>query len=215
MSLTQITGRALAALAVTFLALALSTAAAAVPLFQHRATDLRAEVAAAKRDGKTLAVLFEMSDCQPCAALKQNVFPDPTARRGFGKDFRTVNVALDDTAPLPDPQGRAQTPAALAERYRIAGTPAILFLDDNGNLLYRYLGPLADGAALNLLGRFVREAHYESRPFADFQRAYSATTRHHDAASHGAAKSAGALHKPAGSADHDGPHHPPNGSHHS
>lgn len=199
MLLTQITRRALAALTVTFLALAFSTAATAAPLFQNRATDLRAEVAAAKREGKSLAVLFEMRDCQPCAALKQNVFPDPAVRRGFGKDFRTVNVALDDTAPLPDPQGRAQTPAALAERYRIAGTPTILFLDDTGNLLYRYLGPLADGAALNLLGRFVSEAHYESRPFADFLRA----------------QTTGALQKPAASAEHDGPHHPPNGSHHS
>lgn len=189
MSLTTITRRALAALTVTFLALAFGTAGAAAPLFQNRATDLQAEVAAAKRDGKTLAVLFEMRDCQPCAALKRNVFPDPAALRRFGKDFRTVNVTLDTTTPLPDPQGRAQTPAALAERYRIAGTPAILFLDDYGMLLYRYLGPLADGAALNLLGRFVREAHYESRPFADFQREFSAAS-HHQAADHGGGLSA-------------------------
>ena len=71
-------------------ALAFATTAAAAPLFEPRARDLQAEVAAAARDGKTLAVLFEMRDCQPCAALKKNVFPDRSAVHRFGKEFRTV-----------------------------------------------------------------------------------------------------------------------------
>lgn len=188
---TKITRHTLAVFALAF-----ATTAAAAPLFEQRASDLQAEVAAAARDGKTLAVLFEMHDCQPCAALKKNVFPDRSAVRRFGKEFRTVKVALDESTPLTDPQGTAQTPAALAGRYRVAGTPAIVFLDRQGRLLYRHLGPLADGRTLNLLGRFVRDAHYEQRPFNDFLRA----------------QSTGALQKPAASSDHAGPHHP-TGSH--
>lgn len=148
----------------------LSAVAAQDRLFGQAAADLQAEVAAAAKDGKTLALLFEMKDCAPCAALKKEVFPQPAAIRGFGQNYRTVTVALDGQKPLRDPQGQPVSTEALAGRYRVQGTPAIAFLDPQGKLLYRHQGPIADAAALVELGHFVRDAAYENEPLAEYRR---------------------------------------------
>lgn len=146
--------------------------AAAAPerLFAQPARNLRAEAAAAAQDGKTLALLFEMQDCAPCAALKQEVLPQPAAIRGFGPGYRTLNVALDGERSLRDASGQPVSAATLAERYRVQGTPAIAFLDGEGKLLYRHQGPIADAAALVELGQYVREAAYENEPLAEYRR---------------------------------------------
>lgn len=152
----------------------LSAAAAQERLFQLPARNLKAEATAAAQDGKTLALLFEMKDCAPCLALKQDVFPQPAALRGFGQNYRTLNVALDGDASLRDASGQPVSAATLAERYRVQGTPAIAFLDPQGKLLYRHQGPIADAAALVELGRFVREAAYENEPLAEYRRRHAA-----------------------------------------
>lgn len=182
----------------------LSAVAAQDRLFGQAAADLQAEVAAAAKDGKTLALLFEMKDCAPCAALKQDVFPQPAAIRGFGQNYRTLSVDLDGQKLLRDPQGQPVSTEALAERYRVQGTPAIAFLDRQGKLLYRHQGPIADTAALVQLGRYVRDAAYENEPLAEYRRRQ--TTPSKRAEPYAAAKTRAIV--PAGSpAAHDPAHH--------
>lgn len=152
----------------------LSAVAAQDRLFGQPAADLQAEVAAAAKDGKTLALLFEMEDCAPCTALKKDVFPQLAAIRDFGHDYRTLSVALDGQNPLRDASGQPVSAERLAERYRVQGTPAIAFIDRQGKLLYRHQGPIADAAALVQLGQFVRDAAYENEPLAEYRRRHAA-----------------------------------------
>jgi thioredoxin-related protein len=82
-----------------------------------------------------------------------------------------VTVSLDSgDAPLTDPTGHLTTAQALAERLHIAATPAFAFFDDEGRVLYRYVGDLPEPVDLQALSRYVSEAGYEREPFAEYRR---------------------------------------------
>lgn len=134
--------------------------------------DLAREAAAARTEGKRLALYFELPDCPGCARMKREVFPDPRVRADFGRRYRTVRVALPGEpgapgAALTDPQGQRTSASVLADRYRVLGTPAFIFFD-GADFLYRHVGPL-DATDFRALGRFVAAAAYEREPFAEYR----------------------------------------------
>ncbi len=143
---------------------------AAAALFSADAVDLAAELKSAAREGRGLAVYFELPDCSGCRDMKRHVFSDARAERDFGRRYRTLRVDLASGAELVDTDGRRRTPQALAERLRIAGTPAFAFFERDGGLRYRHVGALPDPADFVSLGRFVAEAAYDAQPFAEYRR---------------------------------------------
>lgn len=143
---------------------------AAAALFSADAVDLAAELKSAAREKRGLAVYFELPDCSGCRDMKRHVFSDARTERNFGRRYRTLRVDLASGAELVDTDGRRRTPQALAERLRIAGTPAFAFFERDGGLRYRHVGALPDPADFVSLGRFVAEAAYDAQPFAEYRR---------------------------------------------
>ncbi|QEL64625.1 protein SCO1/2 [Oryzomicrobium terrae] len=133
--------------------------------------DLAREAAAAKAEGKRLALYFELPDCPGCARMKREVFPNAAVLADFGRRYRTIKVDLAErdghSAPLVDPQGQRTSAAQLADRYRVLGTPGFLFFD-GPDFRYRHVGPL-DAVDFRALGRFVTAGAFEQQPFADYR----------------------------------------------
>lgn len=142
---------------------------AAAALFSADGQDLAAELKAAAREGRQLALYFELPDCPGCREMKQRVFAEPSTENEFRQRYRTLRIDLGSTAPVVDLDGKSVTPDALAARLRIVGTPAFAFFDHDGNLTYRHVGALPDPADFTRLGRFVAEAAYEDQPFAEYR----------------------------------------------
>ena len=159
--------RVLLAVATT-LALTASCPAAAA-LFSLDAQNLASELKTAEREGRRLAVYFELPDCSGCRDMKQHVFSERRAEREFGRQYRTLRIDLASSASIVDTDGQRSTPEVLAQRLRIAGTPAFAFFDRDGALTYRHVGALPDPADFIRLGRFVNEAAYENQPFAEYR----------------------------------------------
>ncbi|MCM8624382.1 thioredoxin fold domain-containing protein [Accumulibacter sp.] len=146
-------------------------------LFQPAPGDLAVAVAAASRQGRVLAVLFEQEDCDNCRKLRQGVFPGPFTEKAFARRYATLAVNLSTNGELVLPDGKAASARAWAESLRVVGTPAFAFFDRRGRLLYRYTGVLKDSEELLLLGRYVAVAEYERRPFDDYVRGHKSGPR--------------------------------------
>ncbi|MDR2113304.1 MAG: thioredoxin fold domain-containing protein [Candidatus Accumulibacter sp.] len=144
------------------------SAPAPAALFDADAADLQAEIRAAGREGRRLAVFFELPGCPECGKMKRLVFPDPGVEERFGRAYLTRRIDLASAAPIVDADGRRRAPAELAERLRIFAAPAFVFFDAGGLPEYRHVGSLTRPADFALLGRFVAEAIYENRPFSDY-----------------------------------------------
>ncbi|MBW7901737.1 MAG: thioredoxin fold domain-containing protein [Rhodocyclaceae bacterium] len=151
-------------------ALALAAGLAQAELFATTAVDLARESAQGGRDGKLLAVLFEQDDCAACRELRQKVLGDKATGQAIAARYRTVAVDLSAAGELVTPDGKTLPAKDWAARLRVPGTPALAFFDARGRLLYRHVGPLADGRELQLLGRYVASEEYERRPFSDYLR---------------------------------------------
>ncbi|MDR1709413.1 MAG: thioredoxin fold domain-containing protein [Candidatus Accumulibacter sp.] len=153
--------------ALALIALAVSTPASAA-LFGGAAGDIAAEVRAAGREGRRVAVLFELPDCPECLKMKRAVFSDPGVEKAFGSRYRTVRVDLGSAAPLVDADGQRRAPEEIAGRWRVFAAPSFVFLDAAGQPEYLHTGSLTRPADFISLGRFVAEAIYEERPFSDY-----------------------------------------------
>ena len=138
-------------------------------LFGRTVHDLHAERRLADQEGKPLAVLFEQEDCTACAAFRQRVLPHRAATRA-ARSWRTVSVRLDSPVAITTPAGEPTSAPDFAHQLRVQGTPAIAFFDHNGRLTYRHQGPIRDGQEFALLLQFVRDAHFDAMPFAEFVR---------------------------------------------
>ena len=149
------------------LALALCGQAEAA-LFETEGRDIRAEIQAARDEGRRLVIFLELPDCPDCREMKRAVLADAQAMADFGRDYRTIRIDLASAAPLVDARGNASTPQAIAEEWRVFATPSFVFLAPDGSFEYRHTGALARPSDLLSLGRFVLRAIYETRPFASY-----------------------------------------------
>ncbi|WP_026685444.1 thioredoxin family protein [Azovibrio restrictus] len=134
-------------------------------LFENQGTALEQELAQARQSGRLLVVLFELENCPTCLQLKREVLSKPDAQRLFGRRFRTVTVNLDTQAEVTTPAGEHLPTRAWAQQIGVLGTPALVFFDARGQILYRHLGPVADCPELVLLGRFVADREFENQPY--------------------------------------------------
>jgi thioredoxin-related protein len=134
-------------------------------LFQDSSPELAQESQKAAQEGKLLVVLFELEECDLCRCLKADVFSGHETERLFSRHFRTVSVDLDQSADITTPDGKALPRQAWASRIGVLGTSALAFFDAQEHLIYRHLGPVADGTALLLLGRYVRTNAFDDLPW--------------------------------------------------
>jgi thioredoxin-related protein len=153
-----------------FLAAALLALPAQSAPFARGADDLAVEARAAAREGKLLAVLFEQRDCDYCHALRETLAQRAAA--SFEQRFRTVHVAIDRADIIETPKGDALPRPQWAEKLGVFATPAIVFFDGEGGLVYRHLGALSSPEELILLGRFIHEQAYEEAPWGAYRDAH-------------------------------------------
>ncbi len=109
-----------ALIAVAFVLLGASPAAAAIEGFQ---SDLDTALAQARRSEKPLVAFFTAAWCEPCQEMKAQVFPDPRVRRAL-TGFVPVEVDTD-------------TPAGAKawERFKVSNLPTIVLLRADGTEL--------------------------------------------------------------------------------
>ncbi len=101
--------------------------------------DLPAALAEAKTSKKLVLVDFSASWCPPCRVMKHDVWPVGEVEAAVSKNF--IPVLIDVDAPDSD---------KVATRYGVSGIPAVLILDEHGDVLRRR-GFMTSSQALEFL----------------------------------------------------------------
>ncbi len=100
------------------------------PWFTVTFNDVAEDIAAAREQGKRLAIIFEQRGCSYCKKLHETVFSDPKVSRFIADNYMVVQFNLYGAGEVTDIDGTALTEKSAAKRWRILYTPTVLFLPD-------------------------------------------------------------------------------------
>lgn len=138
--------------------------------FQPKFGDFQAELATARQQGKHgIFLFFEMDDCPFCARMKSNTLNQAEVQEAYRAQFLLYPIDVNGDTQMTDFQGRQTTEKAFALAHRVRATPTLLFFDLDGKLVARHTGPTRDKAEFLLLGKYVAEGEYATRPFARYK----------------------------------------------
>ncbi|MEZ4886932.1 MAG: thioredoxin family protein [Chitinophagales bacterium] len=95
--------------------------------FEHTSFD--EALAKAKRENKPIFIDFYTTWCGPCKMMEQSVFTDSGIISLYNQNF--VNLKIDAE------KGEG---IELAQKFRVAGFPYLVYLDSDGNMVQKHLG---------------------------------------------------------------------------
>ncbi len=135
----------------------------------------RLDLAALGRDAadqdKDILLFFEAEDCQFCLRMRRSVLNDENLIARLHDDFIAVSIDINSTAMARDPGGEAVSVSRLVTRdYRVVGTPTLVFLDAEYDLLHRHSGLVATPREMDRLLEFVSQRVYEEESWQIFKR---------------------------------------------
>ena len=117
---------------------------AATPVTNSAPVDLRAAVAQAKAENKTVLLDFTGSDwCPPCMELHKKVFSQPEFQAYAQSNL--VFVTLDFPQKFHLPPDASATNELLSAQFNIEGFPTLLALNGDGKEIWRHLGYIDGG----------------------------------------------------------------------
>lgn len=130
--------------------------------------DIAEDVAAARDEGKRLAIIFEQRGCIYCKRLHEEVFSDPEVREFISENFMVVQYNMFGDEEVTDLDGITLTEKKAARKWRVVYTPTIVFLPEtapqNQNVLAAAVsvmpGAFGKWTTLNMF-KWVREKGYE------------------------------------------------------
>lgn len=157
---------------IAILAFALSLAAQAATrdvnqyFFDQKLGDFQAELAAAEREGKKgVLIMFEQEDCPWCHRMKETILNQAEVQDYYKRHFSIFSVDIKNELAMVDFKGRQTTEKVFAAGHRVRATPVFLFFGLDGEPMYRFTGVAKDAKEFLLLGRYVVEGIYKSKPF--------------------------------------------------
>ncbi|MEO1080977.1 MAG: thioredoxin fold domain-containing protein [Pseudomonadota bacterium] len=136
----------------------------------HR-LDLAALGREAADQNKDILLFFEAEDCQFCLRMRRSVLNDEKLIASSQEDFIAVSIDIASTAMARAPDGEAVSVSRLVTRdYRVVGTPTLVFLDAEFDLLHRHSGLVATAREMDRLLEFVTQRAYEEESWQTFKR---------------------------------------------
>lgn len=92
--------------------------------------DMEEDIAAAKEEGKRLAVVFEQRGCIYCASMHEKLLSDPEVRDFIEANFKVVQYNMFGDEEVTDLDGEALTEKTAARKWGVVFTPTIIFLPE-------------------------------------------------------------------------------------
>lgn len=92
--------------------------------------DMADDIAAAKEEGKRLAIVFEQRGCIYCANMHEKLLSDPEVRDYIDKHFKVVQYNMFGDEEVTDLDGATLSEKTAARKWGVVFTPTILFLPE-------------------------------------------------------------------------------------
>jgi thioredoxin-related protein len=137
------------------------------PLFLEPPYALARQPIAADRP---MLVLFERTGCADCARLHREVLADEEVRDLLGR-FDIVRLdADDDQTPVQAPNGEVTTPAKWFAAEAFTRVPAMLYVDEQGEAVYRNDAFTQKNRLLNMSGLVLDKKYLEGWSYQRYAR---------------------------------------------
>ena len=92
--------------------------------------DIKEDMAAARAEGKRLALIFEQRGCTYCRQVHEQVLTDPEVRDFIKANYMMVQYNLYGDEEVTDLDGEALTEKTAARKWRVTFTPTIFFMPE-------------------------------------------------------------------------------------
>lgn len=92
--------------------------------------DMAEDIAAAREEGKRLAIVFEQRGCVYCANMHEKLLSDPEVRDFIEANFKVVQYNMFGDEEVTDLDGETLSEKTAARKWGVVFTPTILFLPD-------------------------------------------------------------------------------------
>jgi thioredoxin-related protein len=131
--------------------------------------DLPEELDLAKKAGKTGVLLFfEAEGCPYCEYMLKRVFNQIQVQEWYQERFLSIAVDIHGDVELKDFDNITLSSKVFSEQRRVFLTPVILFIDLNGNEIYRHLGMIKTPEEFLGMGQYIEGKHYYNMEFKAF-----------------------------------------------
>lgn len=139
--------------------------------FNEKFGDLKAELANAKKEGKTgILLMYEQAECPFCHQMETTVLNRSEVQDYFRKHFLIFSIDIRGDTSLVDFKGKDTTEKAFSAENRVRATPVFAFYDLQGDQMTRFTGVTQDAKEFMLLGNYVVDGAYKQIPFIKYKR---------------------------------------------
>jgi thioredoxin-related protein len=136
--------------------------------------DLDDAVARGKRG---IALFFSAETCLHCVAMARSTFQDPEIVRRFSGQFDVIAVDVFSDVDMVGLDGVTHRARELSEHERATFTPTLLFVDESGERMLRFVG-FADSERMHVILDYLESDRWRSESLRDY-----ATRLHEEAVS--------------------------------
>lgn len=138
--------------------------------FQSYFGDLRAELAAARNQGKKgILLVYEQEECPFCYRFHNTILNQSQVQEFFRSHFRIYQIDIRGSNAIIGFDGRETIEKDFSVVQRVRATPTSIFYGLDGKEMVRFSGVAKDVAEFMLLGSYVVEGVWRRIPFTKFK----------------------------------------------
>jgi len=112
----------------------------AEPWFKASTYDMRKDVAAARAEGKMLAVIWEQAGCAFCKEMHMTHFRNEVMVDFIEENFYVIKLDMRGDRQITDLDGETMSEAGMARRHLVKDAPNIEFRNAGGDEVFRMPG---------------------------------------------------------------------------
>lgn len=121
----------------------------------------------AQQENKYIFLYFGRHGCGFCAKTNKESFSDPGLKKRYLENYVLVYVDAESGERLTLPSGERITEAELGAQLNVFATPIFMYLDKNGEVLFRAPGfkTVKDFVDFD---RYIQQGHYKTKSINEF-----------------------------------------------
>jgi len=129
--------------------------------------DFREDVEEARRANRHVMLFLHLDECPYCARMLQENFVEGDNRAYLQKHFDVIGVNVRGASEVKWFDGKTYTERSFSRLLKTFGTPTLVFLGPNGDVVLKLSGYRDPGALRGAL-EYVQSASYLKQPFAAY-----------------------------------------------
>jgi len=129
--------------------------------------DFREDVEEARKANKHVLLFLHLDECPYCARMLEENFVSGDNRAFMQKHFDVIGVNVRGASEVKWFDGKTYTEQSFARQMKTFGTPTLVFLGENGDVVLKLSG-YRDPATLRSALEYVQTSNYGKQPFAAY-----------------------------------------------